>query len=169
MKSQCAVRPQVEVIGDGAEIPLVHANTFATGTSWRLNPNFNEFTHATWRHLVEVWEIHKAEGNWTVLVHEVKTSFISTQLQLFSWFAEVPSHVHFICYQLLRNACQATAKRWQGHTPKKSDVTFQYISLVNQSALSHPSAKLLLLWLSTRSQERSNCFAWLRMVFMFRM
>lgn len=41
-------RPQVEVIGDGAELPLVHANTFATGSSLcksNLNQDFNHFTH----------------------------------------------------------------------------------------------------------------------------
>lgn len=41
----------MEVIGDGAEIPLVHANTFATGSSLcksSLNPDINHFTHVTW-------------------------------------------------------------------------------------------------------------------------
>ena len=44
-------RPQVEVIGDGAELPLVHANTFATGSSLcksNLNQDFNHFTHVAW-------------------------------------------------------------------------------------------------------------------------
>ncbi|CAJ1348750.1 unnamed protein product, partial [Effrenium voratum] len=63
--------PQVEVIGDGAEIPLVHTNTYATGSSLsRPIPKQDCFTH-------------------------------------------VPSHVHFICFQLLRNACQAAVGNWK--------------------------------------------------------
>eukprot|EP00434_Breviolum_minutum_P031485 symbB.v1.2.027845.t2/scaffold2885.1/size67989/3 len=79
VQEEFGLAPQVEVIGDGAELPLVHANTFATGSSLcksNLNQDFNHFTH-------------------------------------------VPSHVHFICYQLLRNACHATAERWQGQRLQK--------------------------------------------------
>jgi hypothetical protein len=48
LRSAFAPRPQVEVIGDGAEIPLVHANTFATGSSLcKASFNDSDFTHVT--------------------------------------------------------------------------------------------------------------------------
>ena len=76
VEDELGIAPDVEVFGDGAEIPLTqatHASTYATGRSLASSPNLLHNRH----------------------------------------FTHVPSHVHFICFELLRNACHAVAAKWQ--------------------------------------------------------
>ena len=76
VEDELGISPDVEVFGDGAEIPITqstHASTYATGRGLGSSPN---------------------------LVHN-------------RHFTHVPSHVRFICFELLRNACRAVASNWQ--------------------------------------------------------
>ena len=76
VEEELGIAPDVEVLGDGAEIPMTHtthASTYATGRSLASSPNL----------------LHNRD------------------------FTHVPSHVHFICFELLRNACSAVAAKWR--------------------------------------------------------
>ena len=76
VETELGIAPDVEVVGDGAEIPITHAthaSTYATGRSLASSPNLLHNRHVT----------------------------------------HVPSHVHFICFELLHNACRAVACQWR--------------------------------------------------------